>query len=114
MVTGSQLIKMDSIKQNKLNQQLTSIAHELFTDKQFKKWVRELANQKKHRWYSLIVELDKNDCPIDSLKKLDESIYSKFVYQCIPSPDFNLNRETIILFNVSGYIWHSLIYYKST
>lgn len=97
---------------DELESNLTKFSHDLFSTQQYKCWREKLSHQEKNRWYSLIVELDKSHCELNSIKGFGEEVYSSFVYRCIPSPDFKVTGENIILFNVSGKIWHSLIYFS--
>lgn len=97
---------------NGVETKLTEFTHDLFTSPIYIQWLDKLHEQKPSRWYSLIVELDKTTGSIQELKDLGESIYSKLVYRCIPTPDFKNSKEIMVLFNVSGGIWHSLIYYS--
>ena len=96
---------------DELERSLTKFSHNLFSALQYKQWRENLSHQEKNRWYSLIVELDKSHCSLNAIKYFGEDIYTKLVYRCIPSPDFKSTGENIILFNFSGKIWHSLIYF---
>jgi hypothetical protein len=84
--------------------------HDLFLDKHYAKWKENLFEQPFERWYSLIVELDKNDASLVTLKSFNEAIYSKLVYRILPSPNYRKTGEILILFNVSGLLWHGLIH----
>ena len=96
---------------DEISLKLTSFVHDLFLNEESSAWLENLSSQSHDRWYSLIVELDRACCPIEKIKEFKEGIYSKFVYRCIPSPGFKTSGEMMILFNISGWVWHSLIFY---
>ena len=91
---------------------LKIFTHNLFTKPLYGESRGQLCEQKTNRWYSLIAELDKATGSIEELTEFGDDIYMKFVYRCIPTPDFKNSREIMVLFNVSGWMWHSLIYFQ--
>lgn len=100
------------VDENKLSSNLTEFVHDLFIMNIYKGWREKLNNQRINRWYSLIVELDKANTPIVELKKFGTDVYSKLTYRCIPSQDYKKTGELLILFTISGSLWHSLIYFS--
>lgn len=93
----------------KIEVELTNYVHNLFLESHYADWRDKLFEQLDERWYSLVVELSKNKVPTNNIKQLGEEIYSKFVYRCIPSPNYRRTGEILVLFNVVGLIWHGLI-----
>lgn len=98
---------MTDIKE--LSSKLTELAHDLFTVGAYRVWRESLSSHKLDRWYSLVVELDKKNIETEEVKKFGNDVYSKLVYRCVPSPNFKKTGEIMVLFNVSGWLWHSLI-----
>lgn len=98
---------------DEIDSRLTEFTHDLFISPQYTRWRSNILNQKRDRWYSLIVELDKSNSNLDAIKGFGEDVYSKLVYRCIPCPITKALREDLVLFNVAGSIWHSLIYFSA-
>ncbi len=96
---------------NELTLEVTAFTKDILTSPSHKKWRDGLSKQKRNRWYTLVVELDKADCPIEKLTEFGEDIFSVLVYRCIPAPNYNDTGELLVLFHLADWIWHSLIYY---
>jgi len=95
---------------HKVEDKLTRFVHDIFLDLEYKSWRNKLFNFELDRWYSLIVELDKSQVALSRVKEFNESIYSKLVFRCIRSPNWKNTGEIMIIFNVSGMIWSSLVF----
>ena len=91
---------------------LTELAHDIFSNLIYKGWRDNLNIQDRDRWFSLIVELDKSGCSVEVFKDFSSDIKSNLVYRCMPAPNYKRSGEVMILFNVSGWTWHSLINFK--
>lgn len=93
-----------------IEDKLTHFIHDVFLNLEYKSWRNKLFNFEVDRWYSLIVELDKSQVDLNHIKEFDEGIYSKLVYRCIRSPNWKNTGEIMIVFNVSGMIWSSIVF----
>lgn len=94
-----------------LEEELTSFTHDLFLDNSFIDWRIGLIDITDGKWRSLIKNLSLHSAPIKDLKKFDENIYSKLVFNCVKAPDFISSKEVMIVFTISGSFWHSLIWH---
>ncbi|MCP4975399.1 MAG: hypothetical protein GY931_04495 [Maribacter sp.] len=103
---------MNKSAKKSVGSELTEFVHELFLKKEFGEWRDSILRYENGRWYSLIVELDKHSAPLNLINHLGEDIYSKFVFQCIKSPDYKVSNEIKVLFTVTGWIWTSVVGYS--
>ena len=93
-----------------LSSKLTELSHNLFTLPEYKLWRDELSKRKRDHWFSLIVELDRLQIPIEKLKDFGEDVYSKLVFRCIEAPTFKNTNQLMVLFSLADASWHSLVY----
>ena len=92
-----------------LQEQLTARTHDLFLESKYQKWKDAVIQQAKSRWFSLIVELDRQGCDISDFQKFGQDVHSKLVYRVVPGPYFSSTQEVIVLFKLAGSIWSSVI-----
>ena len=93
-----------------IEEKLTNFIHNVFLESEYRNWRNNLFNFELDRWYSLIVELDKSQVALNRIKEFDKGVYSKLVFRCIRSPNWKNTGEIMIIFNVSGMIWSSLVF----
>ena len=93
-----------------LESELTEYVHELFISQSYVSWVDSLPHLEKGRWYSLIVELDKAECELEKIKEFEAEVSSKFVFSCLKAPYFKKTGELMIVFNIAGFLWSSVVY----
>ena len=94
------------------NNKLTEIAHDLFTDLKYRNWLNNVNSYPFGKWHSLIVELDKAGCEIETIKALGAECHSKLVFCCIEAPNFNRTGQITVIFNLAGSLWHSVIWHN--
>ncbi len=104
---------MSSAGKGDITDELTEFVRDLFTESKYEEWRNVLYEQRRDRWYSLIVGLDRHDAPLDRIRSFGEQVYSKTVFQCIEAPDFKSSNELVIVFKVSGWIWSSVVNFST-
>lgn len=87
----------------------TNIARDLCTDPKYAVWLDAAFAQASTRWYSVVAEVSKQDCPIAEIKELPEEAIRNFVYTCIKAPHFKKTGEVLFLFKLANAIWNSTI-----
>ena len=102
---------MTSDKRQRLKRELTEFTHDLFLKKEYIEWRSGLLKLADGKWRSLIASLAKSGASVDTLAAFGEHNYSKFVFNCVKAPDFRNSRQVMVLFTISGGLWHSLIWH---
>lgn len=92
-------------------EELTIFVHDLFLDKEYLDWRKNLKQFESCKWHSLIIGLEKFGSPLERIKSLGESTYSKLVFSYIETPDFKESQMLMIQFTVSGGMWNTLIWH---
>lgn len=96
---------------SEIKEQLTYFVRELFMRREYYPWVKQLANRRTDRWYSLIVTLDETGADLSEIKNFGEEIYRNFVFDVTRSPTFEHSGEYMIGFTVAGRLWHTMIWH---
>lgn len=88
----------------------TRIARELCTDPAHGTWRNAVFSQRSSRWYSVVVEVDRQGCPIDRLMALPREARRAFVYTRVDGPFFRSDGRIVIVFALAGSLWTTVVH----
>lgn len=96
---------------NTTEEELSSYIHDLFLSKEYISWRKDINSVTEGKWHSLIASLARHNAPTDKALSFGENIYSRLVFSYTKAPDYKTSQMLMVLFTVSGSMWHSLVWH---
>jgi hypothetical protein len=92
-------------------EELSAFIHDLFLNKEYMDWRKDLKSSREGIWHSLVVSLDKHNAPLQEILRFGKNIESNLVFNYVKAPDYKQSQMLMVQFTVSGGMWHSLIWH---
>lgn len=104
-----EILPDETIEQNE--EDLTSYINDLFLDREYLGWRRELKAFSAGSWHSLVTCLASCNAPTDVFLAFGECVYSKLVFSYIEAPDYAESQLLMVQFTVAGSMWHCVVWH---
>jgi hypothetical protein len=92
-------------------EELTNCINDLFLNREYLGWRRELKSFSEGSWHLLIEGLVSCNASSDKFLAFGPRIYSKLVFSYTEAPDYAKSQMLMVQFTVSGSMWHCLVWH---
>lgn len=97
--------------EDQTEEELTNCINDLFLNREYLGWTRELKTFSGDKWHLLIECLASCNARSDEFLAFGPRIYSKLVFSYTEAPDYAESQMLMVQFTVSGSMWHCLVWH---